>query len=245
MGAATAGGCAVMMTTRVQMNQRSNRAPRVPTLPQSAATHAAYERILVLFVPAPSVGEVRLRAGAIARLIADEKTARTLARLSNLERLGCLRRVEDGRPDQGGRLYALGATSLPPFDDGNARVVYEHARGCYAALAAAGKAGLTSGALRALCGDDRVEATCNRLTAWESRGKVACDRSAWPYRWVALLPELPDYDAMVAAEDARRRAQKAPRGGGPVRNWVVGLVPPKPRLQRLLDGLPRSPMMGA
>lgn len=229
----------------VQMNQRSSRAPRVPTLPQSAATHAAYRRILACFTPALPGDAVRLRAGAIAKLMTDEKTARTLARLSNLERLGCLRRVEDGRPEQGGRLYALGATSLPPFDDANARAVYERARGCYAALAAAGKDGLTSGALRALCGDVRVEATCNRLTAWEARGKVACDRSAWPYRWTALLPELPGYDAMVAAEDARRRAQKAPKWGGPVRNWVVGLVPPKPKLRRLLDGLPRSPMMGA
>ncbi len=64
--------------------------------------------------------------------------------------------------------------------------------------------------------------------AWERAGKALCERSVRPYRWYALLPALLDYDAMCAAEMARRAKQSAivqtPRLRR-VSPWLVGLMP--------------------
>jgi hypothetical protein len=195
-------------------------------IPTSRETHAAYVQILAAF---HGLGDgERLRARSIYAMFPDVKQSLMAMRLTRLESKGCIERDGGVSKAHGGRGYVLGPKSLPPFDDSAARAEYETARAAYALLAAVPD-GLSASELLARSGESvSLAVMSSRLAAWERAGKVLCVRSDRPYRWYALLPALLDYDAMCAAEMARRAKQPAivqtPRLRR-VSPWLVGLIP--------------------
>jgi hypothetical protein len=195
-------------------------------IPTSRETHAAYQAMLAAF---KGLGDgERLRARAIYAMFPDVKQSLMAMRLTRLERRGCIVRDGGVSVEHGGRGYVLGPKSLPSFDDSAVRAEYETARAAYAVLAAVSD-GLQASELLARSGESvSLAVMSSRLAAWERAGKALCERSVRPHRWYALLPALLDYDAMCAAEMARRAKQPAivqtPRLRR-VSPWLVGLMP--------------------
>lgn len=173
---------------------------------QSRETHDCYEQILALVKAAG-----RLRASVIKEKLPNVKAAAVAARLTRMERAGYLVRLRTLRSCDGGREFAVGPVSLPPFDDSEARTVYENMRACYAILVKSGPAGMTAGVLHARMNESRpLAVTCNRLMVWEAAGRVACTRSRRPNVWRALADAYPTFDELVSAETARRAVQIVP-----------------------------------
>lgn len=195
-------------------------------IPMSREAHACHVQILAAMA-ALGDGE-RLRTRAVFAMFPGVKRSLIEARLTSLERLGCIVRDGGVSIEHGGRGFVLGPKSLPPFDDSAARAAYETARSAYAWLASASD-GLQASQLLVLSGESvKLVVMASRLGALERAGKVSCDRTVYPHVWRALRPALPDFDAMCAAEMARRSSQPRPlvtRRMRRVRPWLVGLMP--------------------
>jgi hypothetical protein len=172
----------------------------------SPDTHAAYADVIKALRK-----HARLRTRQLYELFPAEPKRLLSARLMRMEQAGYIAREAVCVNGHGGRLYRLGATSLPVFNRDAARAVYERSRNMFVLLASYRTQGRTAPELHRACDEGaRLSVTASRLSAWERAGKVRCCRDEYPHRWFALHATLPGFDSMVAAEALRRRNQGQP-----------------------------------